>query len=49
MIDGKCVYEIDEECVKRHRLPRECGIYEHLRDDAVKPERSGKDMKREPK
>ncbi len=35
VIDGKCVYEIDEECVKRHRLPKECGIYEHLTDQKV--------------
>jgi hypothetical protein len=30
IIDGKNVFEIDEECVKRKRIPKECGIYEYL-------------------
>lgn len=32
VIDGKNVYEIDEECARRKKLPKECGIYEHLND-----------------
>lgn len=30
VIDGNSVYEIDEECARRRKLPKECGIYEHL-------------------
>lgn len=37
IIDGNSVYEIDEECVKRNRIPKECQIYEHLQQ-----ERSGR-------
>lgn len=32
VIDGSCVYEIDEDCVRRHRPSRDCGIYEYLQD-----------------
>lgn len=30
IIDGNSVYEIDEECARKRKLPKECGIYEHL-------------------
>ena len=30
VIDGNSVYEIDEECARKKKLPKECGIYEHL-------------------
>lgn len=33
VIDGNSVYEIDEECAKNRRIPKECQIYEHLRDE----------------
>ena len=28
IIDGNSVYEIDEECVRKKKVPKECGIYE---------------------
>ena len=27
IIDGNSVYEIDEECVRKKKVPKECGIY----------------------
>ena len=33
IIDGNSVYEIDEECVRKKKVPKECGIYEE--DDAA--------------
>lgn len=30
VIDGKSVYEIDENCARRRNLPKECGVMEHL-------------------
>ncbi len=30
IIDGNSVYEIDEECVKKRRISKECGVYEKL-------------------
>lgn len=30
IIDGNSVYEIDEDCVRRRRPSKDCGIYEHL-------------------
>lgn len=33
IIDGKNVYEIDEECVKRKRIPKECDVLDKLQKD----------------
>lgn len=30
IIEDNSVYEIDEECVKRKKVPKECGVYEKL-------------------
>ena len=30
IIDHNSVYEIDEECVKTRKIPKECGIYEKI-------------------
>lgn len=30
IIDGKAVYEIDEECVKRKQIPKECEVLDKL-------------------
>ena len=30
IIDGNSVYEIDEECARRKKVPKECGIYEKM-------------------
>ena len=33
VIDGNSVYEIDEDCVKHHRVPKECQIYQFLKEE----------------
>lgn len=33
IIDGKSVYEIDEECVKRKQIPKECEILDKLKPE----------------
>ena len=30
IIDGKSVFEIDEECIKKRKVPSECGIEKYL-------------------
>ena len=30
IIDGNSVYEIDEECVRKKKVPKECGIFEKM-------------------
>lgn len=30
IIEDNSVYEIDENCAKRKKMPKECGIYEKL-------------------
>ena len=30
VIEGNSVYEIDEECLKRRKVPKECEVYEKL-------------------
>ena len=30
IIDGNKVYEIDEECARKKKVPKECGIYEKM-------------------
>ena len=32
IIDGHDVYEIDEECVKKHKVSKECKIREKLQE-----------------
>lgn len=36
VIDGNSIYEIDEECVKQRKLPKECQVYEYLQEEAEK-------------
>lgn len=31
IIDGKSVYEVDEECLKKRKVPPECKVEEALR------------------
>lgn len=49
VIDGNSVYEIDEECARKKKLPKECGIYEHLswqkEDDRGKKDKNKADRK----
>ena len=30
IIDGNSVFEIDEECVKKNKIPRECDIEKYM-------------------
>lgn len=30
IIDGKSVFEIDEDCLKKRKIPYECGIEKYL-------------------
>lgn len=39
VIEGNSVYEIDEECMKRRKVPKECEVYEKL----VKKRKKSKD------
>lgn len=32
IIDGNNVYEIDENCIKNHRVSSQCGVLEKLRE-----------------
>jgi mRNA degradation ribonuclease J1/J2 len=44
IVDGKNVFEIDEECVRRRRIPKECGIYEYLdpKEESKKEKKEGR-------
>ena len=30
VVENNSVYEIDEECVRKKKVPKECGIYEKI-------------------
>lgn len=30
VIEGTSVYEIDEECVRKRKVPKECKVYEKI-------------------
>ena len=32
IIDGNSVYEIDEECLKKRKVPKECGTAEKVEE-----------------
>ena len=32
IIDGNSFFEIDEECLKKKRLPKECGLEKYLNE-----------------
>ena len=34
IIDGKSVFEIDEECIKKRKVPSECGIEKYFVKEA---------------
>lgn len=33
IIDGNSVFEIDEDCIKKKRIPKECDIEKYLSKD----------------
>ena len=35
IIDGHDVYEIDEECIKKHRVKGECKVLEKLKEKGM--------------
>ncbi len=46
IIDGNSVFEIDEECVKKKKIPPECGIEKYMQDD-MKNDRLRPNLRRE--
>ncbi len=36
VIEDNSVYEIDEECVKRKKVPEECQVYQKIRKECKK-------------
>lgn len=32
VIDGNSFFEIDEECIKKKRVPKNCGLDKYLKD-----------------
>jgi hypothetical protein len=38
IVDGNQVYEIDEDCLKRKTLPRECGVWKEMEKMSEKQE-----------
>lgn len=36
IIEDNCVYEIDEECVKKKKVPPECKVAEKLKQEHQK-------------
>lgn len=49
VIEGNSVYEIDEECLKRRKVPKECEVYEKLvkKREKVKTDGQWKSRSRE--
>ena len=39
IIDGNSVFEIDEECAKRKKLPESCDIKKYLKQTSLKQEK----------
>lgn len=33
IIDGNCVFEIDEECIKNKKVPKDCDIEKYIAKD----------------
>lgn len=36
VIDGNSVYEIDEECLRKKKVPEECRVYEKLMQEQAR-------------
>ncbi len=39
IIDGNNVYEIDENCIKNHRVSSQCGVLEKLMESEARPDK----------
>lgn len=46
VIEDNSVYEIDEECVKRKKVPTECRIYEKILQEQKKEGEGRKETRR---
>ncbi|MGN0142126.1 MAG: hypothetical protein ACI4AD_07850 [Roseburia sp.] len=44
IVEENSVYEIDEECLKHRRVPKECGVYEKIQQ----AKDSGKENRKKP-
>ncbi|MBO5070453.1 MAG: hypothetical protein J6C37_08840 [Roseburia sp.] len=40
IVDGNSVYEIDEECLRKKKVPEECRVYEKLMQDQERKKES---------
>ena len=36
IIDGNSFFEIDEECIKKRKISKQCGLDKYLKDDKYK-------------
>lgn len=45
IIDGNSFFEIDEECIKKKRISKKCGLDKYLKDDREENDKR-KDTKR---
>lgn len=41
IIDGNSFFEIDEECIKKKRLPKDCGLEKYLNEADWKEKKTG--------
>ena len=41
IIDGNSFFEIDEECIKKKRLPKDCGLGKYLNEADWKEKKTG--------
>lgn len=44
VIEDNSVYEIDEECVKRKKVPEECQVYQKLLKERGREEAAGREQ-----
>lgn len=42
IIDGNSFFEIDEECLKKRKISKSCGLDKYLKDKYVKPQKENK-------
>ena len=39
IIDGNSFFEIDEECIKKNKISKECGLDKYLKDDKTRDQK----------
>ncbi|MBQ8519293.1 MAG: hypothetical protein IJ455_06825 [Agathobacter sp.] len=42
VIDGNSFFEIDEECIKKKRISKKCGLDKYLKDKSIKQPQENK-------